>query len=98
MGVLYSMADTPRAGGGVEGGGRRKHICQSVLKVLQLLSDFLDAVGYPPSRRDAERTMREQLLAVEAALSAGEVLPRPLNNPPSPLSPGVSLSSPLMVQ
>lgn len=32
MAVLYSMADTPRAGG-VEGGGRRKHICQGVLKV-----------------------------------------------------------------
>ncbi len=34
MAVLYSMADVPRgAGGGAEGGGRRKHICQGVLKV-----------------------------------------------------------------
>ncbi|KAG1679511.1 hypothetical protein FOA52_011111 [Chlamydomonas sp. UWO 241] len=109
MGVLYSMADTPRAGGGVEAGGRRKQICQSVLKVLQLLADLLDAVGYPPARRDAERSMREQLAAIEAALSAGDVLPQPLSpggagggggGPGGSLnlSPGASLSSPLGVQ
>lgn len=65
-------------------------------QVLQLLADFLDALSYPAGRRDAERSMREQLLAVEAALSAGDMLPRPLA-PLVPLSPSVSLSSSLVM-
>ena len=99
MGVLYSMADAAPRGGGLEGGGRRKQVCMGVLKVMLLLSDFLDAVGYPPSRRASERSMREQLAAVEAALSAGETLPSLLGGAPlSPLSPTTSLGSPLSVQ
>ena len=97
LGVIYAMSDAPR-GGGLES-GRRKHACQTSLQILQLISEFMEAIRYPHSRRASEWSMKEQITAIEDALSSGDMLPNLSNlKGGAVFSPTASLGSPLSVQ
>jgi len=74
LSVIYAMADAPR-GGCVESGSRRKQACQTSLQILQLLSEFMEAIGYPQQRRASEWSTKEQISAIEDALNSGDNLP-----------------------
>lgn len=71
MAVLYSVADGPRG----PQDQRRTRILNNLLRVLQLLCEFLGEVGCPPAMRASNARLRAQLAMVEEHLKSGERLP-----------------------
>ena len=90
--VLLSLSHREQAGIRSEAEARKKHVGQLILKVLNAVTDFLSIIGYPPTRRNVEQTIKERIRGLEESLANGEVPNAQFVI--SPLSPG----SPLTVQ
>lgn len=87
--ALYSVADAPRA----PGDARRTRITNNLLRILQLLCDFLNDVGCPSSAsRAMNAKLSSQLQLLEDLLKKGERLPQKVALT-TPMSPSHSLAN-----
>jgi len=88
--ALYAVADAPRGAGDT----RRTRVLNNLLRVLQLLCDFLGEVGCPSSAsRHMNAKLSSQLQMLEELLKSGKSLPQRAALV-TPMSPSHSFSSP----